>query len=67
MRVRRQVCGIPRPRDFRGGSGHGQAEDPRGGRLAAFLDLLGYYRQVIKDFGAITSPLTKLVRKEGFR
>jgi hypothetical protein len=35
--------------------------------VRAFLGLAGYYRRFIKDFGAITEPLTRLLWKEGFK
>jgi hypothetical protein len=35
--------------------------------VCAFLGLVGYYRRFIKDFGAITEPLTRLLWKEGFK
>jgi hypothetical protein len=31
-----------------------------------FLGLAGYYRKFIKTFGAIVTPLTAHLRKEGF-
>jgi hypothetical protein len=43
----------PRPRSVR---------DVRG-----FLGLAGYYRRFIKNYGAIAEPLTRLLRKTGFR
>jgi hypothetical protein len=43
----------PRPRSVR---------DVRG-----FLGLAGYYRWFIKNYGAIAEPLTRLLRKTGFR
>jgi hypothetical protein len=43
----------PRPRSVR---------DVRG-----FLGLAGYYRRFIKNYRAITEPLTRLLRKTGFR
>jgi hypothetical protein len=35
--------------------------------VCSFLSLVGYYHRFIRDFGAITMPLTKLLRKGGFR
>jgi hypothetical protein len=43
----------PRPRSVR---------DVRG-----FLGLAGYYRRFIKNYRAIAEPLTRLLRKTGFR
>jgi hypothetical protein len=34
--------------------------------VCGFLSLAGYYRKFIKEFGSITTPLTALLRKEGF-
>jgi hypothetical protein len=35
--------------------------------VRAFLGHAGYYRRFIRDFGAITTPLTRLLRKAGFK
>jgi hypothetical protein len=35
--------------------------------VRAFLDLAGYYRRFIQDYGAIAEPLSWLLRKEGFK
>jgi hypothetical protein len=34
--------------------------------VSAFLGLASYYRRFIKDYDAITTPLTKLLRKGSF-
>jgi hypothetical protein len=35
--------------------------------VRAFLDLTGYYRHFIQDYGAIAEPLSWLLCKEGFK
>ncbi|XP_066342141.1 uncharacterized mitochondrial protein AtMg00860-like [Miscanthus floridulus] len=41
---------------------------PRSARgLCGFLDLAGYYRRFIKNFGAIAAPLMLLLKRDGFR
>jgi hypothetical protein len=35
--------------------------------VRSFLGLAGYYRRFIKDYGAIVEPLTRLLRKSGFK
>jgi hypothetical protein len=35
--------------------------------VRAFLGLAGYYRRFIHNYSAIADPLTRLLRKEGFK
>jgi hypothetical protein len=35
--------------------------------VRALLGLAGYYKSFIHDYGAIVAPLTRLLKKEGFR
>jgi hypothetical protein len=34
--------------------------------VCGFLGIAGYYRKLVKTFGAIATPFTTLLRKEGF-
>jgi hypothetical protein len=35
--------------------------------VRAFLSLAGYYRRIVKDFGTIVAPLTRLLCKDSFK
>jgi hypothetical protein len=76
VRIQDQGSGLPRPCHIGRRHGHGRAESTRGAGHAAsqvgramhtFLVLVGYFKRFIHDYYSIAAPLTRLLRKEGFR